>query len=742
MLSRIKDKGKGVKDKVSERIMHKANLLAPLARKNPVEHNPSEIGVILSKEKEGRMKKAFIVPLIAILLVAILVTGFTADREKNAKLTLEERIKKLEAELSMLKLDARKAGGLEPDVIKDGPEKKSGTRAFLDGTRGWRENGTDMWTAMNYEVGINTPLPQYDLDVNGDLRINGGINDGLSFGSANNVLVSDGAGGVAWSSSPGGVADYIWNQDTFPQDNTTSPANFWIEGTGRADYSLIGISSVDSDFGVFGWSAAATGNGQGVYGTADSDLGFGGVFIGGNAGTWWSITGEDAGVSGTGMAYGVMGWGHDATAGGEGIGVLGVGDAQAATGVTMYSGSGVCGYSESYNGVFGSTPADTAFGVYGYNSGIGGTGVFGVGNGIAGSYWGGSGVSGASDDVGVFGFGDATSRSYGALGLTIATDGMGTVGWANAAAYWQPPTGRDAGVVGDGGYYGVYAVGTRTTAPQGIGVAGLGNNSSSITSPNGGAGVLGNGVTFGVWGYASTVDATASVYGYAGGPFSVLTGMEIGTAGSAYDGVGIFGEVTEVAIGWAGYFIGDVACTGNYYESDGPNAGGNILTPGILASPLGDNGAIVYSMTSSEVKIYFDGEGQLSNGKAYVEIPSAYSDVIAGNVEVVVTSIGSWSGMYIASTTQQGFEVRSENGDPNAKFKWIAVAERKGYEKDRSDSYVLSKLKNLPKAVAAEVNSAQMTAEDGIPNIRSAAKGKREIEKPESKAGRKASSLK
>jgi hypothetical protein len=45
-----------------------------------------------------------------------------------------------------------------------------------------------------------------------------------------------------------------------------------------------------------------------------------------------------------------------------------------------------------------------------------------------------------------------------------------------------------------------------------------------------------------------------------------------------------------------------------------------------------------------------------------------------------VTPVGSWSGIYVAEIRSDGFLVKSGAGDPNAEFKWIAVAERKGYE--------------------------------------------------------------
>ena len=50
---------------------------------------------------------------------------------------------------------------------------------WIEGTRGWSENGTYLWTAVsplpNYNVGIGTNAPQYKLDVVGHGRIQGDL---------------------------------------------------------------------------------------------------------------------------------------------------------------------------------------------------------------------------------------------------------------------------------------------------------------------------------------------------------------------------------------------------------------------------------------------------------------------------------------------------------------------------------------------------------------------------------------
>jgi hypothetical protein len=690
----------------------KRNLLAPLDKKNLMGCN------LNYEQKEGRMKKG-LVPLIAILVVGLLVAGLTANRENEAKLTFQERIKKLEGELALLKMELRKGEGLEPEVVIDDPVKKSSPRVFLNGTRGWQEDGTSMWTAMNYNVGINTLIaPSCELDINGDMRINGGINDGGSWGLANQVLVSDGVGGVAWAGSPGGSADYIWNQDTAAQ----TPANFWISGTGRADYSLIGISSVASDFGVLGWAAATTGNGQGVYGTSDSDVGFGGVFIGGNAGTWWSITGEDAGVAGTGLAYGVMGWGHDNTSGGEGIGVLGVGNPQAAATVRIAYGSGVCGYSPTDIGVYGATDEATAFGVYGRNAVAGGDGVFGVGNAQASaSYWGGAGVSGSSSDLGVFGYGDATSASWGVLGWSGATNGYGVYAYATGATAFgaraHNTNASGTAVVGSGNNVaGIYltAGSGGSFASNNVGSFSYGRNAtdalgaldatylaSLMTQPVGhDCGMCGDGYQWGIMGSGQNATAFGvGVTGLGGGTSNINYITGVGGAFTGATGVLAYGEagngayieVLDAITYWA-LQVGD-GIAGNLQEG---------ISDGWYAYKSSSKGAIAVPTPISVTEdVYASGTARIANGSATIPYPYPFSDLISSEIPVVitVTPTEECNGLYISETRADGFAVKEMNGGrSNASFNWIAVGREKG--KEVAD-YRENKIGAKPKTVKA-----------------------------------------
>ncbi|GIV41033.1 MAG: hypothetical protein KatS3mg034_0343 [Vicingaceae bacterium] len=101
------------------------------------------------------------------------------------------------------------------------------------------------------------------------------------------------------------------------------------------------------------------------------------------------------------------------------------------------------GVLSSVNAITGQTNSSTAFGIYGFNSNANGTGIIGTGNNITGQYLiNGSGGAFSSSNVGVFGYGNTTSQSWGVYGFSQANDGAGVVGvGANSNSFFVSGTG-------------------------------------------------------------------------------------------------------------------------------------------------------------------------------------------------------------------------------------------------------------------------------------------------------------
>ena len=663
--------------------------------------------------EERKMKRSAIFMVIGIVSLAFLLMGFVGQSKKTIETnaSLEKRIAALEAEIAELKAELQgsrgfqpaKKGGVTPiegEVTSSsgGVSPKPKPLAWTEGTQGWDEDGTSIWTSnLAYKVGIGTATPGFNLDINGDIRITGGINDGTSFGAANNVLVADGAGGVQWSAAPGGSNAYIWNQYAAPQ----SPASWWIDGKGRADNSvvndtaLIGISTGDPSRGVYGESSPAAGSGVGVTGA-------GGYF---GAAAWYEPSaGYIGGVLGTYYGEGVWGL-ADATYGG-------------------------------YTGVWGE----------GRNSGA--TGVCGSGNGIGLSYWGGAGVSGCSDDVGTFGYGDATSQSWGVYGLTAATDGAGVVGAGTSAGggMWM----QNSGVSGTSDAVGVYGYGSttagsngmwaRSDATDGRGLMAVGNAIDPPYTFGSGAGIEATGDVYGVVGFSEGA-ASYGVYGYALGTGSYGVrgraddGQGVrGTSAAGGEGVyGYAGGVNETGIagagdavasyytlntgsggaftgdnfGVAGYALAtpsavppseDTIVSAGYFDNINGNAFAYVAIDyfGVAYKIIGAGNMSTIMKTRAGNKVLFApespepwfediGEGQLKNGTSgKILLDPKFLDCITVNAQhplkVFVQLRDDCKGVYV-KTYNDGFEVRElQGGTSNAAFSYRVIGSRKGNE--------------------------------------------------------------
>ena len=292
---------------------------------------------------------------------------------------------------------------------------------------------------------------------------------------------------------------------------------------------------------------------------------------------FWGITTDSAyaGVRGDGgnSSAGVYGTSSDSYSGG----VVGIG-----TGT-----DGVYGNSMNYltSGVRGDAPTDTTgWGVYGLGDSNDGA-VFGVISGFSGSWYQGVAVTGLSPDIGGFFAGDTTAYSWGCLVQTEDENGIGlraqslskTTSGYNYAVYASCSTGVSVNTSDSVLALGVAVFGTNY-ADSGIGIMGVGNNLGNITVLNGGAGVIGNGNSVGVFGYGDTTSGSSGVLGRSGASDGIgVQGSDddLVLPGGITNGAGVVGYSDNVGVfGW-----GDTTTSsyGVYGTSDDDNTGYGVV---------------------------------------------------------------------------------------------------------------------------------------------------------------------
>jgi len=88
------------------------------------------------------------------------------------------------------------------------------------------------------------------------------------------------------------------------------------------------------------------------------------------------------------------------------------------------------------------------------------------------------------------------------------------------------------------------------------------------------------------------------------------------------------------------------------------------------------------TIESPNKELITHGKGRLSNGEAYINFDESFSEFVSSEipVEVTVTPVGSYSGLYIARKDKDGFLVKSGAGDPDCELTWIAIGREKGCE--------------------------------------------------------------
>src|SRR5580692_7403334 len=291
------------------------------------------------------------------------------------------------------------------------------------------------------------------------------------------------------------------------------------------------------------------------------------------------------------------------------------------------------------------------------------------------------GTSGSSTE-GVLGEANASSgQTYGVAGFAASPAGYGVEG-LNVAG-------------GAGGGVGVYG---STSSQFGSGIEGVNTSSGGIYF---GAGVEGQSAFIGVLGTASGSSTLSQ---------SVFVGPGVwgDTGGAAEAGyVGVVGTADDNSAGnffndspQATLYLGNdskanstdlvlVAAGDLYGGSCTIDVNGDLVCSGNVAAAVHAGGSRKVALnTISSPEHWFEdaGSGQLSNGKAVVNIEAVFGETVNTGVEyhVFLTPKGDCKGLYVTEEGPTSFVVRElGDGHSNIGFDYRIMAKRVGYEKVR-----------------------------------------------------------
>jgi hypothetical protein len=491
------------------------------------------------------------------------------------------------------------------------------------------------------------------------------------------------------------------------------------------------------------------------------------------------VSGVYAGVKGTGT----QGELSPPTPGSAGIGVQGNGSG-VGWGVTGYGGDATKGTTDTdpsasagVRGEGGQGPQAGGPGVFGLGGKGGGVGVFGQGSAPRSTEPGGPGVKGIgggnpkkdnADGVqgfgvgaftGVVGWGDPNANGSGVVGfggtVNSATNagGPGVRGIGAGAPNVMPPPlpgglPNPVGVFGVGGGSsdpnfgspingaGVIGIGGSSTKPNGVGndadgvqgfgvgtfsgVAGFGGGSSGTGAFGLGGGPSGPGVRgIGAGGPFTAPSGPVGVYGQGGPNSDGVQGVGNGVGAAGVRGFGSFGvhaiagpdngstavyaEGHAGAIGifasggQAGFFAGEVFFSGNVFVTGTKSV--------VVPFPDGSHRQL-YCMESPESWFEDFGSGHLTNGRAQIQLdPDFAATVSTDDYHVFIAEYDDNNGLFVTNRTKTGFEVRAKTSTSVAKFSYRVVARRKDIVPARLAKVTLPKARD--EAVLARLKTAR-----------------------------------
>ncbi len=380
-------------------------------------------------------------------------------------------------------------------------------------------------------------------------------------------------------------------------------------------------TSLESEGGAFTGFHGIYSKGNGYQTTPQLIAGIGVIGVGYNYASYSALaSGLSSGGAFSGD-YGVYAKGLNAA----GTGVVGVGTNGGGY-YTVTNGSG-----GAFTGYHGSLSVGT--------NTTGGIGVIGAGNDgvytMLPSF--GAGGSFTGDNIGVAGFG------------TSSTAGIGVIGAGNGSGALYPSAGAGGSFTGIVGLYG------KSTASNGTGIIGIGNNIASPSTVSTGSGGSFSGTVCGVYGYAA--NSSSDRYG---GYFA--------TGGSLYAYVG-----------------------GRYSNTNRKIVGSGTVST-IVKNRQGER--ITLTCPEAPEVVFQDfGVGQIIDGVAHITIdPDLAINIVVSEkypLKVYITPEGDCNGVYVTNKSAEGFDViELQGGKSNIPFSWQIVATRANEEYQLSDGTV------------------------------------------------------
>lgn len=268
----------------------------------------------------------------------------------------------------------------------------------------------------------------------------------------------------------------------------------------------------------------------------------------------------------------------------------------------------------------------------------------------------------------------------GVLGFATGANGTGVIGVGTS-------TNTADGVLGQAGEntsFGVWALHTNTTTPNGTALAAAGNGVGTTYLTNG-SGIAANGATIAIVAYGKNAGAGNGIVA-AGNNLGAVT-YATGSGGTFVgQTIGVYGHANSAANNTFGGYFDNGSGTGFAYIG-GTDAGGTarkLIGGGTVSTIVKDMKGNLVALNCPEApEILFEdyGVGQLINGKAHIDLDPILAKNVTINekhpLRVFIQLEGDCNGVFVTNKTQTGFDVIELNGGKsNVSFVYHVVANR------------------------------------------------------------------